>query len=600
MPWYSLNEAINKLKVPKEWIRKILVGDKQVVRFILNKSTEFSLKNGRPCFIALDGYLGVNWDWIFSVLKEQSMKLGLKVKYINLTHYLFSPVAIERLVQYSLNKDPYFGYVYEGKLYDFFDSRKIEMLHQELISAKQESQYCAVICYGIGAALPEIVSDFDFIGYFDITREKLFECIERKQVLPLGAIPNQLSAKKPFKRLSYVDHIILNKHKKEVLKKTDWYIEANDYRKLKLIPNRIYNHLLAMISKSPFRFKPIYIPGVWGGQYLKKVRKLPSSMSNCAFCFEVIPQVQAIRIAIDKINFEIPSYNLFWNQPLNILGRKSFKKFGYYFPVTANYDDTSTGGNLAIQDHPNGKYLKNNFNERMCHDESYYVVKAWKGAKTYHGLKDNIDIGELRRLSIRAEKNHIPFDHDQYVNSWPSKPGDLFLIPAGTVHASGANQLVLEIDSDSGWAPTEYTFHIYDYLRKNLDGTLRAIHINHAFAVLRPFRRTNWVGKYLKQKPRLVRKGKGWAEFLIGEYKDMYYKTHRLEFEKRAVSDTQGTFHILVLVEGTRVLVRSQNHPERECVIKFTEGLIVPACLGQYEIINLGKTPCKTTKSFIK
>ena len=130
------------------------------------------------------------------------------------------------------------------------------------------------------------------------------------------------------------------------------------------------------------------------------------------------------------------------------------------------------------------------------------MVKAWKGAKTYHGLKDNTDLKELRRLSVRAEKKNIAFDHDKYVNSWPSKQGDLFLIPAGTVHASGAKQLVLELDLDPSWGPQEYTFHIYDYLRKNLDRTLRDIHIDHSFSVIHSYRRTSWIPNHLKHISR--------------------------------------------------------------------------------------------------
>jgi len=110
----------------------------------------------------------------------------------------------------------------------------------------------------------------------------------------------------------------------------------------------------------------------------------------------------------------------------------------------------------------------------------------------------------------------------------------------------------------------------------------------------------SWVGKHLKQKPRLLRKDTGWAEYRLSDNQAMYYRTHRLEFEKEIKCATRAKFHLLVLVEGESVLVCSAKYPERQYTIKFTEGLIVPACVGKYVVINKGKNPCKVTKGFIK
>ena len=178
--------------------------------------------------------------------------------------------------------------------------------------------------------------------------------------------------------------------------------------------------------------------------------------------------------------------------------------------------------------------------------------------------------------------------------------GDLFLIPSGTVHASGANQLILELDMDGSRVGAEYTFHIYDYLRLDLEGKLRSIHTDHAFNVIRPFVRTNWVKKYLKQEPRLLRKGQDWAEYVLGERKEMFYQVNRLEFQKNITDNTNERFHILTLVEGESAVIRSNKFPERKYVFNYTETVVIPACLGSYTIINLGKSFCKITKSFLK
>ncbi|MCD6385407.1 hypothetical protein J7M23_06475, partial [Candidatus Sumerlaeota bacterium] len=194
---------------------------------------------------------------------------------------------------------------------------------------------------------------------------------------------------------------------------------------------------------------------------------------------------------------------------------------------------------------------------------------------------------------------HISFDHNRFANKWQSKVGDLFLIPAGTLHASGANQLVLEIDSDPSRTGAEYTFHIYDYLRPDLNGNLRAIHLEHSFNVLRTYRRRSWIDGRLKQRPRLVEKGKDWAVYLLGERFDMFYKVYRLEFNRRIVQDTGGEkLNILTLVAGKRVQLTAST--DRSYEMNYTETLCIPAYVGKYEIINKGKGKCWLTKVMIK
>jgi mannose-6-phosphate isomerase class I len=246
----------------------------------------------------------------------------------------------------------------------------------------------------------------------------------------------------------------------------------------------------------------------------------------------------------------MPFQNLLWAYPEKVLGERVKEMFQGEFPFTYWYDDQIGGGDMAIQVHGSGRYLREKFNERIRQDESYYIVYTSEGAKTYLGLRENADIKEFYEKAARAEKEHIPFDHNIYVFSIPTKPGDYFLIPAGTVHASGRNQVVLEIDGGISAYSSGYTFHIYDYLRPDLDGSLRAIHIEHSFKVLKTYRRERWVLKNLRQKSKLLRRGEDWAEYLIGERGDMYFKTHRLGFEKEIEDDTRGQFHMLTQWRG--------------------------------------------------
>lgn len=131
-------------------------------------------------------------------------------------------------------------------------------------------------------------------------------------------------------------------------------------------------------------------------------------------------------------------------------------------------------------------------------------------------------------------------------------------------------------------------------MRPDLDGSLRVIHIEHSFNVLKTYRREKLVLENLKQKPKVVKEGRGWTEYLIGERKDMYFKTCRLEFEKEIEENTNGPFHMITLVEGEKVLVKSENG--REYTLCFPDTLTVPASVGRYKIVNLGEVLLRLLK----
>jgi hypothetical protein len=155
--------------------------------------------------------------------------------------------------------------------------------------------------------------------------------------------------------------------------------------------------------------------------------------------------------------------------------------------------------------------------------------------------------------------------------------------------------VVLELSSTTD----RYTFHFYDYLRPDLNGKLREIHAEHAFRMLRkhPRRNTTWVTKNLIQKPRCIRRGKDWAEYVLGKREDLVFEVRRYEFVHTVYDDTRGTPHVLSLVEGDAITIRPEAFPERAFHLPFSETAIVPACVGKYAILNMDKGPCKVLKT---
>ena len=242
------------------------------------------------------------------------------------------------------------------------------------------------------------------------------------------------------------------------------------------------------------------------------------------------------------------------------MGEECVSRFGGYFPIRFNYDDTfHSNGNMSVQVHSGHDYNIENYNELGRQDESYYVVATAHEAKTFIGFKEDADPDEFIREVKISEKNFTPVDYEKYINHIQSAPGIQVLLPAGTVHASGRNQLILEIGS---LTIGSYTYKMYDYLRADLDGIPRPIHTYHGERSVCKERTTSWVNENLVQPPRLVRSGDKWAEYIVGEHDLLYFSLRRLEFETSIEDDTNGTFHVLTLVDGEKVTVQSLDHPE--------------------------------------
>ncbi|MEK4297687.1 hypothetical protein [Paenibacillus sp. FSL R5-0914] len=98
----------------------------------------------------------------------------------------------------------------------------------------------------------------------------------------------------------------------------------------------------------------------------------------------------------------------------------------------------------------------------MEQQESYYIMEKQGTSHVYLGLTDTCTEENFYQAVKAAQETAIPIPLKDYVNEFEAEKGDLFLIPTGTMHASGKNNLVLEISSTTWW----FTFKIYDFLRK--------------------------------------------------------------------------------------------------------------------------------------
>jgi mannose-6-phosphate isomerase class I len=213
-------------------------------------------------------------------------------------------------------------------------------------------------------------------------------------------------------------------------------------------------------------------------------------------------------------------------------------------------------------------------------DESYYLLDAGDDATVYLGLKEGIDPGQMiAELRAAANPEH-PFDADKFVNRYPAKKHDHFLIPAGTVHASGADSMVLEISA----TPFIFTFKLWDWERVGLDGIPRPTHVEHGARNIQWNRDTDWVGDNLVGQVEVLRDEDGVREERTGLHALEFIEVRRHWFEQQAAHDTEGTVNVLNLVEGDLVEVVSPTGAFEPFEVHYAETFIVPAAVGPYVI----------------
>jgi mannose-6-phosphate isomerase class I len=287
-------------------------------------------------------------------------------------------------------------------------------------------------------------------------------------------------------------------------------------------------------------------------------------------------------------------------QPRELLGDAVHARFGTEFPIRFDFLDTIAGGNLSLQVHPLTEYIQDRFGMHYTQDESYYLVDAVGDACVYLGLRDGISpIDMARDLDAAQRSADRPFPAERYVDKWPARPHDHFLIPAGTVHCSGANSMVLEISA----TPYIFTFKMWDWGRLGLDGVPRPIHLEHALNNIQWDRTTEWTRANLINRIEPLAQGDGWREERTGLHEREFIETRRHWFTAPVPHDTHGGVNVLNLVEGEEAMVESPSGAFPPLVVHYAETFIIPAAAGPYTIrphgLSVGRQ-CATIKAFVR
>lgn len=211
----------------------------------------------------------------------------------------------------------------------------------------------------------------------------------------------------------------------------------------------------------PFKFEPILKKVIWGGSEICLFKNLDKKETGIGESWELSHVPDSVSV-VSNGNLKGESLtSLIENEPINLLGKKVYDRFGKEFPLLIKFIDAED--DLSIQVHPDDVLAGKRHNS-FGKTEMWYVIDSKPGSKLVSGFSEKINETEYER---HVEEGTI----EKVLKYHEVKSGDVFFLPAGRVHAIGAGLFIAEIQQTSN-----NTYRIYDYKRKDSNGNERELH----------------------------------------------------------------------------------------------------------------------------
>ncbi|MHB8719424.1 MAG: class I mannose-6-phosphate isomerase [Candidatus Dormibacteria bacterium] len=494
---------------------------------------------------------------------------------------------IDALTRDDVSDDPVFGHLTRLRLEDLVDAAARDQLRARVRDAGGR-----VLVHGVGAST---LSGEGVLVYADMPR---WEATLRQRA---GENPNlgldnaAERASLQYKRAFFVDWRIADLHKREVWNRVDLFLDTSDSARPKLVTRASVDAALHAAARRPFRVVPYFDPAPWGGRWMQESFDFRRDEANLGWCFDCVPEENSLLLAYGEERVQMPAINLVFREPRALLGEPVFGRFGAEFPIRTDFLDCMDGGNLSIQVHPLTEYIRREFGVPYTQDESYYILDAAEGANVHLGVVDGVVPSEMA-AALHESEVHGGFDYARYVNRFPARKHDHFLIPGGTVHGSGRNTMVLEISA----TPYIFTFKLYDWDRAGLDGRPRPLHVDRGLDNIQWHRDTTYALEHLVNVVRPVAEGQGWREESTGLHAAEFIETRRHWFTSAAPHARRGSVDVLNLVEGSGAVVESPHAAFEPFEVHYAETFIVPAAAGEYTVRPLGTGPHATIKAYVR
>jgi len=218
--------------------------------------------------------------------------------------------------------------------------------------------------------------------------------------------------------------------------------------------------------QGPCKFAPIFTERLWGGAKLKQLynKDLPSDkLVGESWELVDLPEHASIVTTGQHAGLTLRQLLELHGSDFGFSAEQATAPFG----LMVKFLDAADV--LSVQVHPDEQAAAQ-FPDARPKSECWYVLHAEPGAVIYRDLKPHVERDHVRDALKSGNFKSL-------LQPWPAKPGDFHFLPAGTVHALGAGIVVAEIQT-----PSDTTFRLYDWDRRDAQGNSRQLHIDQALA----------------------------------------------------------------------------------------------------------------------
>lgn len=296
----------------------------------------------------------------------------------------------------------------------------------------------------------------------------------------------------------------------------------------------------------PLKFEPVFKEKIWGDTRLRQFfgRPLPAGKlvgESWEICDRPADQSHAVNGP-----FKGRSLHEIMAQMGTSLVGNTFKNTPSRFPLLMKLIDA--GDDLSLQVHPPDEYARRRHAQDPGKTEAWYVLHAEKDAVIYCGIRDDTALETFRKSLESGQVKH-------HLNIFKTGPGSFFFIPAGTVHAIGAGNVIVEIQENS-----DITYRLSDWGRNRPGDAARALHLNEGFDVLElrsPFRHFG--------APRTV------SSTLLVRCPYFVIREETMQSE-RIIDVDPKSFEVLIFVHGTGTI--------NDVAFQKGDFLLLPAAIG--------------------
>jgi mannose-6-phosphate isomerase len=305
----------------------------------------------------------------------------------------------------------------------------------------------------------------------------------------------------------------------------------------------------------PLQFEPILKDRIWGGEKLKTVLNKPITSKITGESWELSTVEGDVSIVANGSLKGKSLTDIIEEFPNEILGTKVHEQFGKQFPLLFKYLDARE--DLSIQVHPNDKLAKERHNS-FGKTEMWYVMQADENARIIVGFKEDSSKEEY----VENLNNNTLVS---ILDDVKAKPGDVFFLETGTVHAIGAGLVVAEIQQTS-----DITYRLYDFDRVDAQGNKRELHVDLALDAIN-YNKVDTYKEYQKKTNE--------SNVVVD---CPYFTTNFIPLDGQVeVSKSGETFTVYMCIEGSFEIEYDGN----KLTYKKGDTVLVPAALNEF-ILN--------------